>query len=58
MLIFVLAPGLDKNTWRAEVYEAWCLACWLDAGMGGLVAGWRAGELACGMAEGGGSKSG
>ena len=32
-----------KNTWRAEVYEAWCLACWLDACMDGLVAGWRTG---------------
>ena len=52
VLIFVLAPGLDKNTWRAEVYEAWCLACWAAAGMGMCwFAGWRAG-LAYGMAEG------
>ena len=49
VLIFVLAPALDKNTWRAEVHGAWCLGgkvagCCLDI-LWWWFAGWMAGWL-------------
>ena len=61
VLIFVLAPGLDKNTWLPRSIGAWYLAgccwadwlaCWLD--------GWLAvaGLAVVGMAGGGGLLAG
>ena len=48
MLIFVLAPGLDKNTWLPRsmgrgVWEGRWLGVVGIAGGGGLLAGWLAG---------------
>ena len=50
VLIFVLAPGLDKNTWLPRsmgrgVWEGrWLGVVWISCG-GGLLAGWLAGWL-------------